>query len=139
MNTCIDNILLHVIWLVYTWLCFAIDVSSVDGSYMLGKVRIDLIIIDIWNLTILDLRQYGKSRLFTHLSERGRLLIDLVLHEELLWNLESKVEWHEENIRGCHYEVRFGAWALLLWYVSTLVIHEVINGGQAFITYSSGY
>ena len=51
---------------------------------MLGKVRIDLIIIDIWNLTILNLRQYGKSRLFTHLSERGRLLIDLVLHEELL-------------------------------------------------------
>jgi ATP-binding cassette subfamily B (MDR/TAP) protein 1 len=35
---------------------------------------------------------------------------------------------------GCTYGILFGAWALLLWYASTLVIHKVTNGGQAFTT-----
>ncbi|MCO5555524.1 hypothetical protein L7F22_009069 [Adiantum nelumboides] len=35
---------------------------------------------------------------------------------------------------GCTYGLLFGAWALLLWYASTLVIHKATNGGQAFTT-----
>lgn len=35
---------------------------------------------------------------------------------------------------GCTYGLLFGAWALLLWYASILVIHKVTNGGQAFTT-----
>lgn len=35
---------------------------------------------------------------------------------------------------GCTYGLLFGAWALLLWYASTLVIHKKTNGGQAFTT-----
>ena len=35
---------------------------------------------------------------------------------------------------GCTYGLLFGAWALLLWYSSVLVINKVTNGGQAFTT-----
>ncbi|CAM6127718.1 unnamed protein product [Calypogeia fissa] len=35
---------------------------------------------------------------------------------------------------GCTYGLLFGAWALLLWYASTLVMSGVTNGGQAFTT-----
>lgn len=35
---------------------------------------------------------------------------------------------------GCTYGLLFGAWALLLWYASILVLHRVTNGGQAFTT-----
>jgi ATP-binding cassette subfamily B (MDR/TAP) protein 1 len=35
---------------------------------------------------------------------------------------------------GCTYGLLFGAWALLLWYASTLVLSKVTNGGQAFTT-----
>eukprot|EP00249_Psilotum_nudum_P017807 c26498_g2_i1 orf=1-1242(-) len=35
---------------------------------------------------------------------------------------------------GCTYGLLFGAWALLLWYASILVLHGVTNGGEAFTT-----
>jgi ATP-binding cassette subfamily B (MDR/TAP) protein 1 len=35
---------------------------------------------------------------------------------------------------GSTYGLLFGAWALLLWYASTLVLSKVTNGGQAFTT-----
>ena len=53
---------------------------------------------------------------------------------ERSYNLGKKGGMAKGIGMGCTYGVLFGAWALLLWYASTLVIHKVINGGQAFIT-----